>query len=698
MQSPADEIKRIKLQYERLKKIQQFLAGLALADDIKTVANELVEFVRALTQHDRVLLFILDEENIGLKFGAMSPVPESKEELQKLERAYISTYNSDSDAVLEQLLNNQSTIINADDHSDTLVTQVVQSAGISHYCGIPLVVQSTLVGVIILELPESGVIPPDDYELLQLITINTAVTIHNTREQEKTVKKLADKMHEMGIFQQINRELNETIALATVFNMTMDWALRFTNANAASIALYEEETDTLRTDFIYGYAITTSAFEKIRAPYTGSVAHRVVRSGKPEMMPDIRLDQNYLPIDHRVQSQMAVPVLREDRVVAVVTLESHKVNGFTDGHQEFVQNLASRAAVAIDNARLYGESERERGKLSHILSNIGDVVIVIGDDGNIMLMNQAAVSALRLYSEAEFIGRSFEDAIQYNPLVNVYRRARDTEENSTDELTLPNGRSYHTRADYHGSIGWIIVMQDVTPYKEMDKLKSELIATVSHDLKQPLSVMRGYLDLLQMKNTFTGSSTDYVKMIDRSISNMRQLIDDLLDLAKIESGIELELRQVSLQQILTESIDNNRGAAEVKSMTVVSNIPDDFLTIDGEEQRLSQIFNNLVSNAIKYTPPEGTVTLTAERRGQTIRVAIQDTGLGISPEDQAQIFERFYRVRRPETESIDGTGLGLAIVKSLVEAHNGKIRLESKLGEGTTFYVTFPVSEQISVT
>jgi signal transduction histidine kinase len=125
-------------------------------------------------------------------------------------------------------------------------------------------------------------------------------------------------------------------------------------------------------------------------------------------------------------------------------------------------------------------------------------------------------------------------------------------------------------------------------------------------------------------------------------------------------------------------------------MAVIVDLPDDLAAVRGERARLRQIFDNLISNAIKYTPPEGTVKIFAESRGITLRISVQDNGLGISPEDQAHIFDRFYRVRRPETDSIDGTGLGLAIVKTLVEAHHGKIGLESRLGEGSTFYVTLP--------
>jgi signal transduction histidine kinase len=446
----------------------------------------------------------------------------------------------------------------------------------------------------------------------------------------------------------------------------------------------------LRLTANYGFELSPSEKEALIKNFSGGITHRVARTGRLEVIPDVSQDNDYIRVANNIKSQLAVPIMREDRVVAVMTLESKKLNGFTDSHIEFVQKLATRAAVAIDNARLFNETVREREKLSHILSNIADVVIVVGTDNKIVLINQSALAALRLYPDKSYTGQLFTEAIEHSGLLDVYRRAKELNEGLIEELTLFNERTYYTNLTIHEGIGWIIVLQDITPFKEMDKLKSELIATVSHDLKQPLSVMTGYLDLLEMKNVFDEQSANFVSMIDRSIKNMRQLIDDLLDLARIESGVELEFAPVPIKPLLEECVELARPAAQNKHMAVIVDLPDDLAAVRGERARLRQIFDNLISNAIKYTPPEGTVKIFAESRGITLRISVQDNGLGISPEDQAHIFDRFYRVRRPETDSIDGTGLGLAIVKTLVEAHHGKIGLESRLGEGSTFYVTLP--------
>jgi signal transduction histidine kinase len=183
---------------------------------------------------------------------------------------------------------------------------------------------------------------------------------------------------------------------------------------------------------------------------------------------------------------------------------------------------------------------------------------------------------------------------------------------------------------------------------------------------------------------------DYMGRAQGSIARMRELIDDLLDMARIESGIVLRWHHVKLVDMVHQTVDNLILQAQDKSLSIAVDIPPDMPSVCADKHRLAQILNNLVSNAIKYTPPEGQINIRVEQKDGFVQVAVQDNGMGISPEDQARVFTRFYRVRSPETDSIEGTGLGLAIVKSLVEAHGGEIGLESHLGKGSTFSFTLP--------
>jgi signal transduction histidine kinase len=673
---------------DHLRRVQAVTLELALIPDLATLNKRVTQFARQFVADRQVLLLIREIDDPSLKLGYAEQVPAAHR--GRINKARLSLLDAEDDPVLSAWLRGERQIITSAEQSSAPVGELLTLLEVEHAVTLPWFEGETLVGVLLVVLDGDETLSTEEISLLNLLGDSSAVLLHHAQHQTDRLKKLADDMNEMQILQQIDRELSETIALSSIFSLVLDWTLRFTKANSASIALYDETMDGLRTVLNYGYGQSDEELEALRSHSDNTVTQRVARSGQVEVVPDVMMDKDYAAVEGQVRSQMAVPILREDRVIGVMTLESYKLNGFSDEHVDFVQKLATRAAVAVDNGRLYEETVRERERLSYILSNVGDVVIVIDLHGDIVLISQSALSALRLYSGDDYIGNRFSEVIGFTPLVNVYRRALDTDENQEGELVLPNGRSYFVRLTRQLGVGWIMVLQDITPFMEMSRLKSELIATVSHDLKQPLGVMRGYLDLLQMRNTFDSHSSGYVSMIDRSINNMRQLIDDLLDLAKIESGMDLEFEVVSVASLLRECIDSNLPIATSKSMTIDVDIEDSLPSVSGERSRLQQVFNNLIGNAIKYTPPEGTITVHAEQRGHSVRVIVQDNGLGISPADLSRIFDRFYRVRRPETESIDGTGLGLAIVKSLVEAHQGQIRVESTLGEGSTFFVTLP--------
>jgi two-component system phosphate regulon sensor histidine kinase PhoR len=388
---------------------------------------------------------------------------------------------------------------------------------------------------------------------------------------------------------------------------------------------------------------------------------------------------------------MSVPVMREDRVIAVISIEHRRLNAFTDDHLSFVAKLAARAGVAIDNARLYSEAVREREKLSHIVSEIADIVIVIGNDDRVVVINQSSIAALHLPAETTLVGRPYTEVLENTPVMPVIQQARASRQIMVAEIDLNSDRTYYAELATQPEIGLIMVMHDITPLKQTDELKRELVATVSHDLKQPLSVMNGYLELLQMQQRLDTRGENFVRMIAHSIEHMRHLIDDVLDLAKIESGIELETQAVVVNQLINDCVDAVKPLADSKLMNLEVNVEASLPELAGDPNRLQQIFSNLVGNAVKYTPAQGKVWVSVERLDRNLRFMVKDNGMGISPEDQAHIFDRFYRVRRPETENIEGTGLGLAIVKKLIEAHKGQIGLESSLGEGTTFYVTLPI-------
>ncbi|MEZ4666859.1 MAG: ATP-binding protein [Anaerolineae bacterium] len=692
-----EEIELLKMQVKELTIINNLASKLGQTLEFDVFLEELVSATIDTVKCERALVLVSNEQDTVLEFGACNFRSQNTESQNSLENFRLNTFHPEVNSIAELWLAGSPAQFNtASDIPHPSFGWITEVMEITSYISSPMMLYGQLTGVVIVgNSTDQNAFSESQQKWLDLVANSAATPLQNARLHHKTVEELADSMREMYILRQIDRELNDTIDLNHVFEITLDWALRFTNAHSTSLALYDQDTNNLHFLMEYGYDLPQEQIQMLRQEYGNGLTARVANSGYAEVVPDISTDADYVRLANNTRSQMAVPVMREDRVVAVITLESKKLNGFTDTHLDFVQKLATRAGVAIDNARLYEESIRERGKLSHILNNTADVVMVIGHDDRIILINQSALSALRLYANQDYSKQHVAEVLERTSLLKTYQRAKAAGENITEEVVMPNERIFHANFRRFETIGWIVVMHDITPFKEMDRLKGELIATVSHDLKQPLSVMNGYIELMIMQQSDTSQGLNSVQMIRRAMQNMRQLIDDLLDLAKIESGIKLDLQAVAVQAIIQECVDQVRPAAQNKSMTIINNVADDLAKVSGDRSRLRQILINLISNAVKYTAPEGWVKIDSEVRGNTVRITVQDNGMGISPEDQIHVFERFYRVRRPETDSIEGTGLGLAIVKSLVEAHGGQIGLESKMGEGTTFFLVLPTNEEV---
>jgi signal transduction histidine kinase len=507
---------------------------------------------------------------------------------------------------------------------------------------------------------------------------------------EQEIGMLRARADEMDTLAQIDRELSDSIQLHDVFEFTLDWAMRYTLAHGAYLSLFDAATGRLRAVASLGYLTPP---EKVTALYEmGGIPQRVALTNRLENAPDVSVAAAHVPIDITMRSHLSVPITREDRVIAVISMESRQLNGFTDDHAAFIVKLCARAGIAIDNARLYADAVREREQTRAILSEIADVVIVLGHDGRILLINPSAIHVFRLYTDRRYEGMPFEQVFEDHRLLVLYRRAVTGMTTLTDQITLPGERVYMVNLTPHPSIGWVITLHDLTEVRRADQLKRDFISVLSHDLKQPIGVIQGYLELFEMHvPDMDERAARYIRMMRQALENMSKLIGDMLDLARLDAGIELTLIPVEVLLLFSQVNDWIRPAAEAKGMHIRTEIAPDLPPLRGDLARLTQIMVNLVHNAVKYTPPGGSVVMQAEQQGEMIRLAVRDNGIGISPDDLKAIFNRFFRVRRPETENIEGSGIGLTLVRTLVDLHGGQIGVESRLGEGTTFYVSLPI-------
>ncbi len=686
---------------EGLARLRDVMAEIGATSDRAAILQKLMRSMTHLLHFDRGVVLLRDQGMNCLSFGAYSQAVPSADTQYLLEQVQIDLDGAEQDALLSRWIKGEAVLVDsAAPYRGMSLRWLLTTLDLKLFYSMPLMIGDRFKGVLLADNSlHSEPIDAEQQTLLAALAVHIAITLENARLYQLTDEQLNIRVRELEILSRIDRELNYTLSVDRVLNLMLDWALRFTDSHAASVAVVSPAERALH--FVVGYGFRPDTWESmVKQPWSldRGICGRVARRGKTEKIADVSHDSDYVELMAGTHAQLSVPVMRQDHVSAVITLESATPDGFTEANVAFVERLAARAAIAIDNANLFDETLSARQKLELILSNIADVVIVVGTDLRLVLVNQAALAAFRLPPKEDYTGRLFAEVFQFTPLLPLFERALAIKQGLVEELTLPDNRVFHLSVVPEPEVGWSMVMHDITPFRQTDRLKNELLATTSHDLKNPLASIMGYVDLINMTNPLNPQGVEYMHRVHTAVAHMRQLIDDLLDMARIESGITLRYSRVQLNALLTNIAEQFHPQLIEKAMAFEVQIPQDLPPIPADESRLTQIITNLVSNAIKYTPPEGRVCVRAEVIDSLTKIAVQDNGLGISPEDQAQIFARFYRVRSSETESIEGTGLGLAIVKSLVEKHGGEIGLESRLGAGSTFYFTLPLTPPPDVT
>jgi PAS domain S-box-containing protein len=397
------------------------------------------------------------------------------------------------------------------------------------------------------------------------------------------------------------------------------------------------------------------------------------------------------------QAFIAMPLRSKDRHVGVMWLGYARAHQFSSTEIDFLSTLASQSAVAVENARLFQAAEGGRRRLAAILESTSDVIVVTDHADRVLLLNPAAAEVFDVDSRA-VSGRPITQVIQEEKVIHLLTAPIEHNTPLTDEVPLPDGRTLYASASLIVSgdgqtIGRVAVLRDITYLKELDEMKSEFVATVSHDLRAPLTFMRGYATMIPMIGEITPKQKTYIDKIMVGIERMTELIDDLLDLGRIEAGVGLMLEPCRLDKVVKDLVDSMRAQAKAKGLTLELDHSEGAATVVGDEALLRHAISNLVENAIKYTPQGGNISVGWETRADRVVVSVADTGIGVAKADQVRLFEKFYRIQRRDTLNIKGSGLGLAIVKSIAERHNGRVWVESELDQGSTFYIELPVSE-----
>jgi two-component system NtrC family sensor kinase len=501
-------------------------------------------------------------------------------------------------------------------------------------------------------------------------------------------RKLKGRIQELDTLSSVGQAVASLLDLERLLGRLVDAAVYLTGAEEGWLMLLDTETDELYVRAAKG--IEEKQARSLRLRVQDSLAGAVIRSGEPVIIDGRthRVKTAYL-----VNSLIAVPLKIGGQAIGVLSVDLRVSDrSFSSSAPDLLSALADYAAIAIQNAELFTKVEDGRRRLQAILTGTSDAILVTDPHYRIVLLNR---SAARLFGvdTREVIGELVPDVVESRELCALFAQAADPQAAHSVEVPSVDDRTYNANLTAVSGIGYVVVMQDITHLKELERLKNEFVSNVSHDLRSPMTSIRGFVDLLEMAGPLTDEQQTFVAKIRKGVIDITALIDDLLDLGRIEAGVAFEPQAVDLGQLIVETSENLRGHASSKEQRLLVHVPPDLPAVWGNRLRLGQVVSNLVGNAIKYTPERGTIKVWAEEQEGQVLVFVQDDGIGISPEDQAKLFQKFYRVHSPQTRDIPGTGLGLALTKSIVEMHEGRIWVDSKLGQGSTFVVVLPAHD-----
>lgn len=401
------------------------------------------------------------------------------------------------------------------------------------------------------------------------------------------------------------------------------------------------------------------------------------------------------PNQPRPSALIALALYHENTYYGTLWVGYERPKNFAADEVRFLSTIASETAMSAANSRLYASAEIGRRRMEAVLSSTPEPVLVFDDNDRLLLLNPAALQVQGLVNSA-LPGSRIQDILSNADLVNLLSGPLE-ERITTREISMSNGRVYHALvAPVLGEdrqVGKVCILRDITHYKELDTIKSDFVATVSHDLRSPITLISGYTSMLNMVGQLNEQQKNYVNKIIAGLESMRRLINNLLDLGRIEAGIGLRLEETQPEVIVSNVMHQLQANANQRSiqMTFEPRPEGQRTNIMADAALLQQALVNIVDNAIKFTKVNGQVLIRIVQNGDRVVFEVHDTGIGIAPLDLPRVFEKFYRSGRRDGQEQRGTGLGLAIVRSITERHRGRVWAKSQLGKGSTFYLEIPV-------
>ena len=521
----------------------------------------------------------------------------------------------------------------------------------------------------------------------------------------------------------IGRLIDTSLDREQLLNAIMHWVETELDVEACSLLLLDEKRERLHFEVALGPKGDLA--KDFTLALGEGIVGLVAQSGESIIINEARHDPRRQQdiaqaIDYQLEKVVCVPMTLHGEVVGVLEVMNRRDNSdFTQHDCDLLQVIAQQASLFLENARLYGvlqerveyanaglllamkELRAEKARVETLVEEMVDGVVAVDAAARIVLINSVARSMLGLHG-GKLEGQEVMPLLMHPHLVELFKIPLTGRENSINREVdlLEDGTRVvkvtvaHIEGMGGETAGKCAVFTDITYFKQLDQMKNDLVSFVSHELKTPLTSigLYGYLLREKLNAQQVEQALDSAAAIDRQATRMKHMVEDFLNLSRIEAGRPLEMLFQKISQVCTfvEEVVMIE-ARTTKDHDLKLDLPPDLPPLWADRTKLEEVLINLVNNAIKYSPDGGAVTVSAAPTDTMMQFSVRDCGLGIAPEEQSRLFQRFQRVGRDNNQRISGTGLGLFVCKALIEAHGGRIWFDSVLGQGSTFHFTVPL-------
>ncbi len=507
-------------------------------------------------------------------------------------------------------------------------------------------------------------------------------------------------MKDLSKILEINKIITSTLDLKTLLNLIMTEATKIVNAQASSLMLLDEKTHQLYFDIAIGEKGTQ--LKQIRLNLGEGIAGWVAENAQAVIVNDVKKDKRFFPkidekINFKTESILCVPLLIKNHIIGVMeVINALDKKGFTDEDKDILLSFASQAAIAIENARLFNNLKEEKEKIETIFKNMKEGVLIINNEDEIVIFNETADN---LFSIKQ---RNIKNFIELENDFELFPKWQEVKNKKISfiEMKRKKGKTFYI-GNYisrfpNSKIPYLIMLlRDITEEKKESLLTREFFSLISHKLKTPLTSILGYISLLlSQSDIILGDfQRNSLGIIDKEAKRLYQLVEELLSFTLVESQtLDLDKQNFSLETVIKEllflsGLKDEYPNAEILVDNSVKKTP----VITGDKQRIKQVIEEFVRNGLKFNSKKNKkITISTKTDGENIYISVTDNGNGIPPEEKEKIFNKFYQVEEYFTGQIEGAGLGLSMVKKIVEAHNGKVFVESEINIGSTFTIMLP--------